>query len=202
MGLDGFFPTRAARTRKHVNTLVSTASRLEKDQTDLSVAFNRLSDTSTAIDATIVQLQKRDLGEHKKLIDEMQIDSDYKDNLKKELDSSKQAALDTLNPLREKTEKLRAHMVVSQEKALQYLAVVNAQIEVLKAGSVQIKVLKELQEQGNTVGSRIEELLDECERINRITQDTIRSFEQNSGQATKGFLGNSSIIGSRTSGTL
>jgi uncharacterized coiled-coil DUF342 family protein len=160
--------------KRRIKRLEEDCKTLAKEQTNLTMAYGNLTTTATEIDGTIQDLKKQDFTPHRKMIDSLKLDDTYRESLKVELENSRTLAIQTLEPLREKTEKLRGHMMVAQTKALHYLAVVRAQTDILKAGEIQVEVVNSLREQGAELNERVGQLLAECERINGITRNAVQ----------------------------
>ena len=180
---------------RRIKKLARESKRISHGQTNLSQAYQSLTIASSRIQQTIQALKERDFAEHKKVIRELNLDEGYKDGLVAELESSRTKAVETLEPLKDKAEKLRGNMVVAQEKSLQFLAIIRAQSEVAKAGEVQVSILNALQETGENLGQRIDSLLSECERINSVTDAAIAPFQGTSLVGNGSFLGNNPITG-------
>lgn len=187
MSMFDIIPYGNSETRR-LKKLTRDSTRISRGQTNLSLSYKNLTTASTKILSTITALQARDFSEHKKTIDGLQIPEDYKEGLNAELLNSRQKAIDTLKPLHDKAEKLRGNMVVTQEKSLHYLAVIKAQQEVAKAGQIQVQILTTLQETGEVLGNEIETLLEECERINSVTDAAVAPFRALSGGREGSFL--------------
>lgn len=170
---------RQARKLKKKYELVTS------QQSDLSESYSALTEVSDELAITIKALEERSMEGHKTMIDGFIVDDDpikdkaYKDKLKAELDRIKEAGLNTLKPLRQSSEKLRANMLVSQEKALQYMAVVQSQQKVAEAGYIQVGVIKGLQEEGGELASEIAQLVADVEEINKLTDEAVKPFKTN-----------------------
>lgn len=177
---------------RKVKKLKFEIQKIGQDQTALSTAHHSLKETSAQIDQTITVLKDRDFKEHNKMLDELNLEDKYKTDLKGELETSRKECVDTLTPLREQSERLRGNMIVTQEKALQHMAVVKARMSVMECGKIQLDVIKTLQEKGKDLQGQIDSLLEETENINKVTKQTIASFNSVGG----GSLFEDSIVGS------
>lgn len=162
--------------KKKLERLDQKAKKIREEQNSLSTAFVRLDQASKSISSAITSIEELKLKPKMDQIDALNLDTEYKDNLKKELTSSRDQALDTLKPLLDTAEKLKGNMLVTQDKALYYLSVVKAQIDIHHVAEVQVKTIKGLQGAGQSLDSEIRGLLKECERINSVTQMTVQRF--------------------------
>jgi hypothetical protein len=169
--------------KRRIKRLEEDCKSLAKEQTNLTVAYGNLSTTARDIDNTIQGLKSQDFSPHRRMLDGLKLDDSYRDSLKGELEKSRELAIQTLEPLRDKTEKLRGHMIAAQTKALHYLVVVRAQADILKAGEVQIEIVNSLREQGAELNERVSSLLSECERINGITHKAMSHVNLLTGPA-------------------
>lgn len=172
-----FAVTRKGKTERSIRGLMKITNQIARDQEKITQAYHDLDQTSDKIRSAINAIEGQQLGPLNALIDARDLPEDYKANLKKELVSSKTEAINTLVPLRQTAEKLCANMVVSQDKAIKYMLVLEAQTHVLEAGKVQFETLKRLHTEGQELQNQIEELLVEVEEINKVS--TVRSFKNN-----------------------
>jgi len=174
----------AVGKERKVRALVREGEQIEREQTDLSGAYVRLTQVTSDIKKTIEGLETMNLDLDCQRIDGMDLEADYKKSLKEELERSREEGMTVLKHLLVESEKLRGNMIVSQKKALIYLATLRARVEVYKVGELQLSVVKELKNQGEELHGHIRNLLAETERINNVTNSVLDKFN---GQ-TSGFL--------------
>lgn len=183
------------QTRK-LRKLEKQSTKIAKSQTNLSGQYMSLTTAKDQIVSTITELKTRDFSQHKKLINEMNITEDYKERLNTDLERSRDMAIKTLEPLLETAEKLRGNMIVTQEKSLQFLAVIKAQRIVAAAGEIQVEVLTQLQNNGTELAVHINDLLSKVEEINNVTQSAIAPFKHTGGgMPSKSLLDFNPIVG-------
>ena len=66
-------------------TLELDCKKIAEEQTNLSLSYQNLKEASEQIESTIVALKDRDFKDHKNLIDELKLEDDYKNDLKKDV---------------------------------------------------------------------------------------------------------------------
>jgi len=166
-----------AKQRK-INSLQVIQNKLALNQTDLTMSYKKITSCSSRIKEAVTALENVDYTKDKEAIDLMEVPDEYKANLKDQLDADVKKGVDTLVPLRLNAEKLRGNMIVTQRKAKVYLSIVSAQKEVLEAGQVQVEAIKELEKEGIQMAYDIEQIVNECENINKITYNAVNNFNK------------------------
>ncbi len=160
---------------KAIAKLYTTRKSLTTGGTEMAVAHTRLTETSERIDVYIDMVEKQDLTVFKKKFDTYDLDSEYADKLKNEMEEVRKQSLATLVPLKTKTEKLRAHMYLSTYKVNMWAKTIECQAKVADAAHIQVDTLRELKETGDGISNEIEDILTQCEELNNASSNTLKT---------------------------
>ena len=161
--------------KAQVSKLLRTKEHLNAGANKMTTAHENLGDTVSNLDGYITALEQQDLTVFKNTIDEgYDLDQEYKDQLKNEMEKERQRTIAELVPLKRDAEKLRAHMFVSQYKVHLWATKVQAKAEIVESAQIQVDELKQLKEDGDAMSTEIGKILEDCESLNNAYGERLK----------------------------
>jgi ubiquitin C-terminal hydrolase len=161
--------------KRQIKKLIRTRDTLISGGNEMAEAHDKLLQTSQTIEAYIDALERQDLTAFKKAFDDhYDLPQDYKDQLKEEMESERQRTLNSLKPLKEDAEKLRAHMCVSKYKVTLWATTLKAKVDIVDSAFIQVEKLQALKAAGDEISKEIEKILNQCEQLNNTYSNKIK----------------------------
>jgi len=185
------------KIEKEVAVISESVKKISGDAKKMGTALVTLNNNVTLIDRTIDELKDASYEKPKAFIDNLDLDDEYKESLKQELEDSRQDALNTLAPIKDASEKIRGNMVVSMVKYQSMVKSLTAQKNVIESGTIQVEAIDRAKQMGAFSNEKIVDLVQRAEAINRVTKDAINGWDTSNNQikdTLKGFGKNSDMM--------
>lgn len=166
---DDFAEDRAREEKRaHIEKLSRTGELVIAGANQMTEAHKKLTKTKGDLKNCIEVVRSQDLTVLKDSLDTYDLTDEYRDQLKQELERTKEKIVAELEPLLETAERLLGNIVVSQYKAQAYAMVIRGKAEVIDSAMIQVDKLKKLEGEGKEISAEIEKLLKDCEELNNI----------------------------------
>ena len=171
--------------QKQLKLLNKKVKDISHDSRVLAESLVTIDSTNKTLNVVLEKFKNADFSKQKAKIDELKLDEAYKNELKASIDACKQRAVETLEPLIEHGQKLQGNMIAAELKGRTMLVVLESQRKVIESGTMQLKVIKEIEAEGAKNSEKIKELVQQTEDINRVTRTAISEYNTNYSEIDK-----------------
>lgn len=173
----GLTTSKKHKASKEIALIQSNVKKIKEDSKKMKTALQTLNHNVGFINNVIQGVETADYTDYKDFIDTLDLEEEYKVELKKELENSREQALQTLKPIKVASEKIRGNMAVSMVKYRNMAVSLQAQKNVIESGAVQVETIDKAMEQGAMNSDAILELVQRAEEINNVTNKAISDFK-------------------------
>jgi len=188
--------TKKGKVEKEVALIKTNVKQIQGDAKKMGTALITLNNNVTLIDRTIENIKTADYTKVETFIDNLKLEDAYKADLKLELESSRDQALGTLDPIKEASEKIRGNMAVSMVKYQNMVVSLQAQKNVIESGAVQVETINKAMDLGSANTDVIKDLVGRAEKINSVTRQAVVDFDSANTElksTLKGLGGNDAL---------
>lgn len=190
--MSGLFDLVLSRgPEKQLKLLKKKVKDITSDSRILAESLVTINSTNKTLEVVLTKFKNANFQSQKDRITGLKLTPEYKAELIASIDACKARAVETLEPLIEHGQKLEGNMVAAELKGRTMLIVLESQRKVIESGAMQLKVIKEIEQEGAKNSERIKQLVAETEEINRVTRTAISEFNTSNGSIDE-LLGTSS----------
>lgn len=184
------FPT----LRNNKNKEMAKVEQKVKDITESARTINEsivsISQTNKMLDRALNSVENADFSAKKQRIQNLNIDDEYKKELKLSIDKTKETTVNTLKPLVDKALRLEGNMIAAEIKAKSMLVILETQRRVLSSGQAQMDIIKTIRNEGSDNQKEINKLINDVEEINGMAKSALLGYNS-SQDAIDGMLNGS-----------
>lgn len=185
---------RRNKNEKEVAVISNNVKRLNQDAKKMGAALVTLNNNCTLIQRTLTDIKEMNFEKPRAFIEQLDLEEEYKQELIKELEGTKEQAIKELEPIRDASEKIRGNMAVSMVKYQMMTRTLGIQKNVIESGTVQVEAIKQAQELGGLSSDKINELVSQAEEINNVTRAAVDQWDHDATaiKSTLNTLGSNS----------
>lgn len=173
---------RAGTSSGKVDRLENLTRSLTSNTKLVADKYLELKKVEQEVDDVLGMLKKEDYAKEGLEIDSLQrIPEDERDKFKKALVTIKDKGISELEPIAETSQRIKAHMLITLNKALIQKAILVAKSKLASNAHLQLETLKIIAKETKNINKELTDLLKELDSLNQDAIDKFSSFKKEVG---------------------
>ena len=176
-----------------VNRLEELTKSLEQNTDLVTRKYNELAQVEKDVNYTLNELRQEDFENEQKAINDLALlDKDEKAKFCGALMEIKEKGIAELEPITTNAQKMKAHMLITLNKAKIQKAILLSKTRLVSNASLQIDTLKVLEKETSSINGDLSSLLNE---LNILNDSAITQYTEFKKESTEILSGEEDIIG-------
>lgn len=169
---------RSGSTKGKVDRLEDLTESLTENTALVAQKYNELQEVEEKVADTLKKLKEEDFAKEKKAIDNLdRLTEEERQKFKNALTEIKEQGIQELEPISESAQKIKAHMLITLNKAQIQKAVLKAKAKLAGNATIQLETLRIIGKETKTINSDLKSLLNELDDLNQNAIDSYTSFK-------------------------